>query len=200
MTGVPEAATTEAVSGFLLERAHLLLPLAAQLGPSQPDFESAIHGNSMAPAIPLGARIRVHISRAPNQVGDVVFYRADDGYTVHRVLYRMNRRSGADYLLTAGDARFAPDPPVACDQVLGAVVAVESDGQWRPLGSQTPGPWHRRLVRAMTLPLMIITLWFSLAAADRLAVGLLSLESRARLTRRGLLRGVRALGSRLRRR
>ena len=191
MTRVRGDATTAAVSGFLLERAHLLLPLAAQLGPSQPDVESAIHGSSMAPAIPAGARIRIRIGEPrPSQVGDVVFYLADDGYTVHRIVHRM-RTSGADYLLTAGDARFAPDPPVAGGQVLGTVVEVESNGQWRAPGAEAPAPWHRRVVRAITLPAMIVTMFFSVGAANRLADALLSLESRVRLTRRRLLHLLR---------
>jgi len=189
MTAARAGGTTRAVSEFLLERAHLLLPLAEQLAPSQPDFESAIHGSSMAPVIPAGARIRVRINGAnASQVGDVVFYRADDGYTVHRVVHRMRRASGTDYVVTEGDARFAPDAPVACSQVLGTVVAVEIDGRWCPLGFHTPGPWHRRLVRSITLPILVITMWISIVAANRLAAGLLSLESRARLARRRILR------------
>lgn len=185
MTGVRGDQTAHAVSAFLLDRAHLLLPLTAQFGEAQSEFESAIHGSSMAPAIPAGARLRVRISgQIPSQVGDVVFYLADDGYTVHRVVHRMRRPSDADYLLTEGDARFAPDPPVPCGQVLGTVVAVESNGQWRPLGPPTPGPWHRRVVRAMTLPAMVVTMRYSVVAANRLATALLSLESRARLARR----------------
>jgi len=191
MTGARAGERTRALSGFLFERAHLLLPLAAQLGPSTPDFESAVHGSSMAPAIPPGARIRVRVSgQRPSQVGDVVFYLADDGYTVHRVVYRMRRKSSAEYLLTEGDARFAPDPPVATRQVLGTVVAVEVDGDWSPLGLQPHGPWHRRLVRTMTLPATIVAMWFSVAAANRLAATLLKLETTARLARRRFLRSL----------
>ena len=47
--------------------------------------------------------------------------------------------SATDYLLTEGDARFAPDPPVASSQVLGSVVAVEIDGQWQP--TRASGAW-----------------------------------------------------------
>ncbi|MGH7789269.1 MAG: S24/S26 family peptidase [Candidatus Binatia bacterium] len=188
MTAARGEETARAVSAFVVDRAHLLLPLAAQLGPAQTDFESAIRGNSMAPAIPGGARLRVRIDGQRScEVGDVVFYLADDGYTVHRVVRGPRRISGGDYLLAEGDARFAPDPPVPCRQVLGTVVAVQINGEWQPIGPQTPGPWHRRAVRAVTLPAMIITMWVSLGAAARLAALLLSLESRARLARRRLL-------------
>lgn len=184
MTGDSADGITRAVSAFLLDRAHLLLPLAAQLGDTQ--FESAVHGSSMAPAIPAGARIRVRTG-GTCRVGDVVFYLADGVYTVHRVVYRSSGRGGTDYLLAEGDARFAPDPPLRPHQVLGTVEAVEVGGVWRPLGAQPVGPWHRRLVRALTLPAMRVTMRASVAASARLAALLLALESRARVVRRRVL-------------
>lgn len=185
MMGVRGDGTTRAASAFLPDRAHL--PPASHSGQAQPDFESAIRGSSMAPAIPAGARLRVRLSaRPPCQVGDVVFYLADGGYTVHRVVYRARGTSDADYLLAAGDARYAPDPPVPCCQVLGTVVAVQIDGQWRPLGPQTASPWHKRFVRTITLTAMITAMWLSVVVANRLAATLLTLESRARVARRRL--------------
>lgn len=146
----------------------------------------------MAPAIRAGARIRVQPSGGLTcQVGNVMFYLAGGGYVVHRVVYRARRTPDVDYLLTEGDARFAPDPPVPCHLVLGTVVAVETDGRWTPPAHQTPGPWHRRVARAISLPAMIIAMRFSLGGASRLAAVLLALESRARLARRWLLRLLR---------
>jgi hypothetical protein len=188
MTGAREDGAMGAVSAFLTERADLLLPLAAQLSSSRPEFESSVHGSSMAPAIPAGARIRVRIDdRSASRVGDIVFYLAGDGYTVHRVVHRIRRPSDEDYLLTEGDARFAPDGPVPCTRVVGTVVAVENNGVWQPPG-QLKGPWHRRLVRALTLPLMIVMARISAQAADRFAIAFLDLETRARLARRWVLR------------
>jgi ribosomal protein L35AE/L33A len=186
-----------AVSALLRDRAHLLLPLAAQLGQTPPDFESTIRGSSMAPAIPVGARLRVRLeSQRPCQVGDVVFYMADGGYTVHRVVHRAHGASGMDYLLTEGDARFAPDPPVPLRQVLGTVVAVEVDGRWQPVGVRAARPWHQRIARATTLRAMIAALWFGVEAASRLAAILLALESGVRVARRGLHRLWRGKGVR----
>ena len=188
MTGVRGDGTAQAVSAFLLDRAHLLLPLASQLGRVQTEFESAIRGSSMAPAIPGGTRLRVRLGgQMPCQIGDVVFYLVDGGYTVHRVVHRARRTSDSDYLLAEGDARFAPDPPVPCRQVLGTVVAVQIDGRWQPVGPRPPGSWNGRVVRSMTLTAMIVTMWFSVGAAKRLAGLLLTLETRARLARRRLL-------------
>ena len=184
--------TAQALSAFLVDRAHLLLPLAAQLGESPTEVESAIRGSSMAPAIPPRSRLRVRVGgQVPCQVGDVVFYLADDGYTAHRVVYRA---AGGDYLLAEGDARFAPDAPLSCRQVLGTVVAVEIDGQWQPVGGPPASPWHRRLVRRATLIAMIATAGISAGAAKRLAAVLLTVETKGRMTRRRLLHGRDASG------
>jgi hypothetical protein len=170
-----------------------LLPLAEQLGDADTAFESAIHGSSMSPAIPAHSRIKVRLG-GTCQVGDIIFYLADGGYTVHRVVYRSRAWAGDDYLLAEGDARFAPDPPLTRRQVLGTVEAVQVDGRWHPLGRRSPGPWHRRIVRSLTLPAMIGAMWFGTAAANRLAAVLLSLESRARMMRRRLVRAARGTG------
>jgi hypothetical protein len=181
---------TGAVSALLLERAHLLLPLASHLSQGDhpaPHVESAIRGDSMAPAIPAGSRLRVRLGGQRRcRVGEVVFYLADGSYTVHRVVHRPRAARGVEYLLTAGDARFAPDPPVPSHNVLGTVIEVQIGGRWQPVGPQAPRPWPRRLIRSATLCALIITMWLSVAAADRLAAVLLALESRARVLRRRL--------------
>jgi hypothetical protein len=192
--GHPDSAA-EALSALLVDRAELLLPLASHLGQGQADFESTVRGSSMAPAIPAGARIRVRPGEVSScRIGDVVFYLSDGGYVVHRVVYRPPPSSDGDYLLTEGDARFAPDPPVPCRQVLGTVVAVQGNGQWAPVGRPVHGPWHRRVVRVVTLPLMILATQVSLVGAQRLARALLALELRARLARRWLIRVGRRAG------
>lgn len=187
MTDARGDRTAQALSAFLADRAHLLLPLAAQLGETT-EVESAIRGSSMAPAIPPRSRLRVRVGgEIPCQVGDVVFYLADDGYTAHRVVYRA---AGGDVLLAEGDARFAPDPPLSRQQVLGTVVAVEVDGQWRPVGGPPVRPWHQRLVRRATLAAMIAVTRISSGAARRLAALLLVVETKGRLTRRRVLNGA----------
>ena len=185
--------TTRAIAAFLVDHAHLLLPLATQLGEAPADFESTIRGSSMAPAIPAGARLRVRLDgRESCQVGDVVFYLADGGvYTVHRIVYRARRASAKGHFLTEGDARFAPDPPVSSGQVLGTVVAMQIDGQWQPLRPQRVRPWHQRVARFLTLTLMGGVMELNVPAASRLAVVLLTLESRVRLVRRWLVRLLR---------
>jgi hypothetical protein len=194
MTDARGDRAAQALSAFLVDRAHLLLPLAAQLGETQTDVESAIRGSSMAPAIPPRSRLRVRVGgQIPCQEGDVVFYLADGGYTAHRVVYRA---AGDGYLLAEGDARFAPDPPLVRRQVLGTVVAVEIEGQWLPVGGPPASPWHRRLVRRVTLAAMIAATRVSFGTARRLAALLLIVETKGRMTRRRLLHGRHAPGSR----
>jgi hypothetical protein len=189
MTGGHADDPPQALRAFLVDHSQLLLPLGLHLGPGQPDFESGVRGSSMAPVIGAGARIRVRPGGGMScRVGDVVFYLADGGYVVHRVVYRPGQTADEDYLLTEGDARFAPDSPVSWRQVLGIVVAVQYNGQWAPVRPPVPGPWHRRLVRAVTLPVMILVTKVSLVGAQRLAHALLAVEFRARLARRWLIR------------
>jgi hypothetical protein len=189
MTGGHPDSTAEALSAFLVDHAGLLLSLVSHLGQELREFESAVRGSSMAPAIPAGSRIRVRPGEGSScRIGDVVFYLSDGGYVVHRVVYRPGTSADGDYLLTEGDARFAPDPPVPCRQVLGTVVAVQGHGQWAPVGLPVPGPWHRRFVRAVTLPVVILATKVSLVGAQRLARALLAIELRARLVRRWLIR------------
>jgi hypothetical protein len=176
--------TAQVLSAFLVDRAHLLLPLAAQLGETT-EVESNIRGSSMAPAIPPWSRLRVRVGgKIPCEVGDVVFFLADDGYTAHRVVYRDADR---DVLLAEGDARFAPDAPLSSQQVLGTVVAVEIGGQWLPIAGPPVRPRRQRVVRTVTLAAMIAATRLSVGAARRLAAILLTFENRGRLARRRLL-------------
>ena len=185
MMGAPGDGTARAVSAYRLDRASIVGPAAPASGQAPREFESAIRGNSMAPAIPAGAHFRVRLSAEPPcRVGDVIFYLADGGYTAHRVVYRPRKGSDAEYLLAAGDARFAPDAPVPYRQVLGTVVDVQINGQGRPLSAQSAGPWHRRIGRTITLTAMITAMKLSVAVARRLAVSLDAAESRARVVRR----------------
>jgi hypothetical protein len=197
MTAGPGEEPTRALGTFLVDRAHLLLPIASQFRQEQPDFESAIRGNSMSPAIPHGARLRVRLrGKTPCRVGDVVFYLADDGYMVHRVVSVPRRVAGQAYLLTEGDARFAPDPPVPCSRVLGMVMAVEITGRWQSPSPPMADPWHKRLTRAITQRAMIAVMSVNVRAASRLAALLLVLETEARLATRVLKREVSVVLSR----
>src|SRR5437763_5229943 len=88
----------------LRERTELLLPLATHFGPRQPSFESAIRGSSMWPAIPAGSRLQVQpLGDAPCRRGDIVYFLAAGGYTVHRVVFEGRGGAAHNHLLTRGD-------------------------------------------------------------------------------------------------
>jgi hypothetical protein len=181
----------DALNAFLLHHPPRLLPLATDLRERQSLFESTIHGSSMAPAIPAGARLRVRLLGHQERCrrGDVVFYLADDGYMVHRVVCAT--RGGSDYILACGDARLAPDRPVRIDRVLGVVVAVKAGDDWVPPGPPiVVGPSYKRALRAITLVAMIVTLRASRPAARGLAGALLRLESFSRASIRYLRGGI----------
>src|SRR5262245_3347716 len=166
MTEAPGDGTVRAVSTLLMDRAQLLLPLASQFRQDQPEFESAIRGSSMWPAIPPGARLRVRVGGAmPCRAGDVVLYLADEGYTVHRVISPARRVSGGEFVLTEGDARFAPDPPVPWGRVLGTVVAIETAGRWQPPGPLGAQRLHKRFTRAITKAAMVAVMSINVTAA-----------------------------------
>ncbi|HXJ84039.1 MAG TPA: S24/S26 family peptidase [Candidatus Methylomirabilis sp.] len=198
MTEAPRDGTVRAVSTLLMDRAHLLLPLASHLRQEQPEFESTIRGSSMWPAIPPGARLRVRVGPQEScRIGDVVLFLTDDGYTVHRVVSRARHISGEAYLLTEGDARLAPDPPLPSARVLGTVIAVEHAGRWRSTGPPSAHRWYRRATRAATRAAMMAVMSLNVSAATRLAALFLALESTARGGVRAAKREARLAAIRL---
>lgn len=180
--GTPQTRRLHAVSAFLRTRSALLLPLAAHFRASQAVFESTIHGSSMTPAIPTGARFRVQLrDQQFCGLGDVVFYQTSTGYMVHRVVYRTRRGPSQAYVLTCGDNCLAPDPPVPHESILGIVSAVELAGTWQPPVPPRITSGVKRAIRACTVTTMIAALWCHVATARRLSCLLLACESRARL-------------------
>jgi hypothetical protein len=175
------AARSNAASALLLKHRPLLLSVASDFRDRQPVFESAIRGSSMAPTIPPHARLQLRVVGHPHcRAGDVVYYLADDGYVVHRVVYRARRGAGRGYLLTCGDNRLAPDPPVPIDRVLGVVLSVQTADGWRPPGPPNIRRFSKRVIRAVSLAAAVAALRLSPAAARRLARLLLELEDLGR--------------------
>lgn len=88
----------------------------------------AVRGDSMAPLIRAGDRIRLRADARP-RIGDVVAAFAGDVLVVHRLVARRG-----DRLVLRGDAVPWCDPPIAASAVLGTVTAVECrDRPWRRL-------------------------------------------------------------------
>jgi hypothetical protein len=181
-----------AIKSFLLDHDALLPALASRLGGRGAEFETAIRGSSMSPAIPAGARLRVRLigERACNS-GDIVLFASDSGFMVHRIVYQTPGRPDTGYLLTFGDNCLVPDLPVSEDRLLGTVVAIQTATGWRPPGSVVGHSFLHRLVRAITLVAMTFTLRLSVPAARRLAAILATLERAGRAPAGRLLRTVR---------
>ena len=178
-----------AISSFLLDRDPLVLALASRLGGRDVTFESASRGSSMSPAIPGRVRLRIRLlAEQPCHPGDIVYFLTDNGFVVHRVIYRSRKNSAAGYLLTLGDNCLSPDPPVRNDRILGTVIAVHTAGEWRSPSPPINRSVLHRLIRAATSATMIATVTISVPAARRLAAVFLELESVGRVPVGRLLR------------
>ena len=75
-------------------------------------------GSSMEPTIAAGAEVVLRCGRAAAP-GDVIAYVHGDQVVVHRL-----EVVRADVLLTRGDARVAPDPPLPADTAIVGTVAL----------------------------------------------------------------------------
>jgi hypothetical protein len=187
------AARLQAATGLLRNHPDLLLPLASRFGEQEVVFESAIRGSSMAPTIASYARLQVRRSGQQDcRVGDVVYFQTEGGYVVHRILQAVRCRTGEAYLLTCGDRRLAPDPPIRADKILGTVVAAQTPEGWRGVEAFAPAA-PRRVVRSLSLKAMVVATWYDPGLASFVARGLLALETAGRLwagrVRRRLRRG-----------
>lgn len=167
-----------AARDFLRDHVSLLPTLVPGIGGSDAAFESAIRGSSMSPAIPGGAKLRVQLrSGHTYQRGDIVYYLSNNGYVVHRIIHVLRRGPAAGHMLTLGDNRLIPDPPIGKDQILGSVIAVQTTGAWHPPGPQTNRSIYHRLARTMASGTLIIALRFGVSAACRIAIILTWIES-----------------------
>jgi hypothetical protein len=176
-----------AISSFLLDNDAVLHALASRLGGRDAVFESGIRGNSMAPAIPGGARLRVRLRAGQScHRGDIVFFLSDNGFMVHRIIYQPRRSSPADFLLTLGDNCIVPDPPVRIDRVLGGVIEVQTADGWNSPGALVHRSICHRAARAVASVAMIVALHYRISAARRLEKILRTLEAVVR-TRVGRL-------------
>ena len=102
-----------ALAALLLEDAARFDRAAKSLAQQTIDFP--IVGHSMEPTVAHGATVRVDLGRSVSN-DDVVLFRQHEQLVAHRVIHR-----GARTLITRGDGRIAPDPPVALEHVLGVV-------------------------------------------------------------------------------
>ena len=119
-----------------------------------------INGRSMGATLADGAMARVSLQAGGSCAGgDVVLFRQGGTVVAHRVVRRT-----AGYLMTRGDARIAPDPPVPLERVIGRVEGtVRGDGV-SPLAVPSRS-WFVRLIDLPVIWTMFLTLVLSPALA-----------------------------------
>ena len=182
------------ISSFPLDRGPLALLLASRLGGCDAVFESAIRGSSMSPAIPGRVRLRVQLLVGqPCHPGDIVYFLADSGFMVHRLVHQPRGCAAGSYVITFGDNCLVPDPPVKWDRILGTVIAIETANGWQPPFPQRTASIYHRFCRAMTYAATAAAFSLSISAARKLTVVLSSLESAGRAPVGRLLRRLRLI-------
>lgn len=77
--------------------------------------------------------------------GDLLLFRQNDYFVVHRCLGAVTTRDGRTGLRTRGDGRNVLDPLVTHDNVRARVIALRRDGAWRTLEG-TPARAYARLM------------------------------------------------------
>jgi signal peptidase I len=87
-------------------------------------------GHSMHPAIRDGERITIApVSEREVRRGDILLYRKGRGVIAHRVRRVKMESDSTRRFILRGDASVTSDEPVAAEQILGRVVAVERQGR-----------------------------------------------------------------------
>ena len=94
-----------------------------------PIHPAVIGSGSMRPALDVGDVVIV-LKTDKIEKGDIVQYRAPEGFTItHRVI-DIKRVNGEVVYITKGDANEKPDPPVSKQQIVGKVIAVIPKVGW----------------------------------------------------------------------
>jgi hypothetical protein len=129
----------QALGEFICADPRRAMAAARLFRGAQGTIDSEVSGVSMGGVIPDGAFVRIAADPESCRVGEVVAFFAGGRSVVHRV--RWMRRN---WLITQGDAMLLPDVPVPRDAVLGRVIAVRADGDWRPPAAKPLAPRRER--------------------------------------------------------
>ena len=176
----------EALAALFLGDAQRFDAAAKQLARGNHSVDIPITGTSMGANLPKGTVVRVALTDAAScNAGDIVVFRLLQRVVAHRLIHRTD-----SYLLTRGDARFSPDPPIPNDRVLGRVTGIVASGALLPL----QGFRHRsalvRAIKAMISEASIVALRISPA----LALGFSRLVTVAERLQRGARADEKAAG------
>ena len=122
----------------------------------------------MGATLPDGTVARVWLGDGAScLVGDVVIFRQGEQLVAHRVLYRGVHGRAVRHLVTRGDARIAPDPPVSCGRVLGRVTGIVTSSETLPLPQMRKRYWCVRCLMTAAMLVVVLTLHVSPVVAVR---------------------------------
>jgi hypothetical protein len=170
---------TAGVGAFIWEGEARVRAAAARRNGCQ--VECGLRGGSMEPSIPARSRIRITFGEPRFRTGEVVAFMAGGRVVAHRVAYRAFARR--TWLVTRGDARLLPDPPIEAGCVLGRVTAVDSGTGWRAPGQAAKVPRRERLLAFVLLGACAALLELDARVARRFAHWLAETELRSAWTR-----------------
>ncbi len=120
--------------------------------------ECELRGGSMTGAVPARSPIRIALLRRPWQIGDVVAFMDGARVVVHRIVHRCGIGCAQEFLITRGDAKLLPDPPIEASAILGPVIEFSCGGQWRSIGPATRLPRRERLLACLVLAMAAVLL------------------------------------------
>ena len=134
-----------------LDQSKVFLDVATGVLQSGYRMRFRAEGSSMWPTIQPGDAITVEPATATEiKLKDIVLYRTGRRVIGHRVV-RIETRNGERVLLARGDAGRGAGEPVAVQQILGKVVAVEREGCKIDLKSRRAKMKHSMRAWALSL-------------------------------------------------
>ena len=172
MTQVPDKFATSvdasreparALADLFLRDANQFQRIGRQLAEARCSVDIPITGLSMGVSLPSGALIRVALGDGMScSVGDIVVFRQDSSIVAHRALGHTRK-----HLITRGDARIAPDYPVAFSQVIGRVVGVLQSTKTTLSPPMLRRHWFTRLIDLLFISTTKFALWLSPSLSEQ---------------------------------
>jgi signal peptidase I len=159
---VDDVGPAQALAALFLRDPQRFDQAAKELARTNRSVDLPITGISMGTSLPAGTIARVALTDSAScRVGDVIVFRQDETIVAHRVIVRSE-----SFFLTRGDARLAPDLPVARDRVLGRIEGIVESGALLPMNRERR--WHPLISAFRT-----VIRWLAVAAF-RISPALLS--------------------------
>jgi hypothetical protein len=189
--GESHAEVTRAIGSLICRDGERVLAVASRYRTPPQTIESTVQGWSMRDAIPDGSRIRIKLNEpGTEKVGDVVAFLVGTRVVVHRVVYCGRRQPAVGHLLTRGDARIVPDPPLAKAHLLGTVTGIAGGDGWVQVGPRQ----RYSAVRELVVTLVAVAVSRVLESDPGFARALAAYSSRVEGLLRLLVARMRSVG------